>query len=66
MKTAKWFTLVSNDSWIPGIEIHRVGKSSVRTSEMETIDPHQKGQEVQMRREALSVGWGRCGQNKMW
>ena len=35
METVKQVTLILDNSWISGIEIHRVCKSSVRKSEVE-------------------------------
>ena len=62
METAKHL-LVTSDPWMSGMEIHEVGKGPVRTSEM--IDPYWNRLGSVNVREALSIGWDRCGWDRI-
>ena len=63
METAKWVTLNTDDSQISEVEIHEVGKGSVKTSKIEwrQLICARKGWEMQMREKVLSIGWDECG-----
>jgi len=58
METAKWVILNTDDSQISEVEIHKVGKDSVKTSNIEwrQLICTRREWEMQMREKVLSIG----------
>ena len=61
METVKWVTLNASNPWILGIEVYRVSKKPARTfkGEWRKVIYTKRGLRVQMRKEALFIGWDR-------